>query len=144
MAKRIRRRKGLKAALEAALATPQPTTFVRGRTGGKFICLMARVQAGLPLSILDRDIILRVLRKEWLTTKEHAAFLRLAKLKSIEVTEELAKRSILACPWPRDPDPEHQYIITRLDRARWVRKFHGFPTSKALKQFKKRERKNRR
>jgi hypothetical protein len=144
VAKRVRHRKGLKGALEAALATPQPTTFVRGPTGGKFICLMARVQAGLPLSARDRDIILGALRKQWLTTKEHAAFLRLAKLKNIEAAEELAKHIVEPRRDLKDSplDPTAEYVKnTPSGRARWVREILGFRTKGALKAFKKRERK---
>jgi hypothetical protein len=98
----------------------EPTTFVRGRTGG----IIAKVQADLPLSALDRDIIIEVLRKHWLTKKEHAAFLRQAKLRAIENLKGLAK----------EPAVRH------LD----VPAVHGFPTPEALQQFVKRERRRRR
>jgi hypothetical protein len=107
----------------------EPTTFVRGRAGGKFIYLMAKVQAGLPLSVLDRDIILGALRKQWLTAKEHAAFLRKAELSQIETTRELLKYAKKKSP----DDPEE-----------WIRNMTGRRSVKAVKQFEKRERKARR
>src|SRR5215469_8351483 len=98
---------------------------------------MAKVQAGLPLSVLDRDIILEVLRKAWLTPKEHRAFLRLAKLKQIEVAEELAQHTV--------------NLKTVPDRAQWVRSVYGalegktksLPSKGALKEFKARMRNKR-
>jgi hypothetical protein len=87
---------------------------------------MAKLQADLPLSPLDRDIILRTVREKWLTTKEHAAFLRLAKLKSIEAAEELAKHT--------------KNLLTPPKRAQWVRGVHRIPTKGAMKEFKARMR----
>jgi len=89
----VKRYRTIKDALDPARPIPEPTTFVGGRRGGKFVYLIAKVQAGLPLSALDRDLILEVLRKQWLTKKEHDAFLRWAKLKHIEASEELAKHA---------------------------------------------------
>jgi len=81
----------------------------------------------LPLSVLDRDIILQVLRKAWLTPKEHAAFLRQAELRQIDSAKALLK-----------------YAKTVNDPAAWFRLITGRKSIKAVKQFEKRERKNRR
>jgi hypothetical protein len=122
--KRIRR---LEEAFDPARTPPMPTTFVRGPTAGKFIYLMAKVQAGLPLFVLDRDIILEALRKQWLTKKEHAEFLQQAKLKHIEISRKVAKQAV-------------QFG----QREWWVEEVHDFPTPGALKAFVKRRRKHRR
>src|SRR5262249_47884080 len=106
--------------------TGEPTTFEGGPTGGKFLYLIAKIQADLPLSVLDRDIILETVRKQWLTTKEHAAFLRLAQLKHVETSEELAKST--------------KNLLTPSQRARWVRGVHGIRTKGAMKEFKARTR----
>jgi hypothetical protein len=101
--------------------------MVNGPTSGKFLYIIAKVQAGLPLAILDRDIILEALRKQWLTKKERSAFLRQAKLRHIEVSREIAKRGV-----------QHGR------REEWVQKIHEFDTPEALDQFVKRERRHRR
>jgi hypothetical protein len=94
----------------------------------KFLYIIAKLQAGLPLSALERDIVLRAVREQWLTKKEHAAFLRQAELKQIEATRRVAKRA----------------KNLKGKREGWVRKMHDFPTPEAMKQFIKRERKHRR
>jgi hypothetical protein len=123
----VKRYRSLEEAFDPARTPPKPTTSERGPTAGKFIYLMAKVQAGLPLSVLDRDIILEALRKQWLTKREYAAFLRQAKLKHIEIARKVAKQAVQLG-----------------QREQWVEETHGFPTPRALKQFVKRERKHRR
>jgi hypothetical protein len=108
MVKRIR---SIEEMLDPTRPIAQPTTFVGGPMCGKFIYIMAKVQAGLPLSALDRDIILEVLRRQWLTKKEHSAFLRQAKRRHIETSRDLAKHGV-------------RYG----DRERWVQTIHEFDT----------------
>jgi hypothetical protein len=124
MAKRVR---SIKEAPDPTRPLAESTTFEHGPKGGKFLYIIAKVQAGLPLSALDRDITLRVLRKQWLTTKEHAAFLRAAELRQIDVAKELLERAEKAN-----------------DSDEWLCGVTGRKTIEAVKQFEKRERKHRR
>ena len=96
-------------------------------TGGRFLWIIAKVQAGLPLSIGERDLVSDTLRRQWFTAQEYNAYLRAVKLKHIEAGRLLAKHAV-----------EHGR------REEWVRKVHGFPTPEALKEFVKRERRRRR
>ena len=119
--------RSIKEMLDPTRPIAEPTTFRHGPKGGKFLYIIAKVQAGLPLSVLDRDIILQALRKQWLTTKEHAAFLRAAELRQIDDARESLK---------------HAKVINDADE--WVRGVTGRKNIKAVKQFEKRERKHRR
>jgi hypothetical protein len=116
----------------------EPTTFIGGqpldptryqfaKVCGEYLFIIAKVQAGLPLSIFERDFVADVLRQKFLKPKEYAAYRRAMKLKHIETAEELAKRT--------------ENLTNVQLRARWVRKVHGFSTKGAIKEFKRRERK---
>lgn len=143
----VKRYRSIKEALNPAQPIPEPTTFVGGRKGGEYLFLIAKVQAGLPLSISERDFVADVLRQKWLKPKEYAAYRRTVKLKHIEVARKLAATSWFDVPdaWSKPADDAKQkQSVRRGDRERWVQETHEFPTPGALKQFVKRERKRRR
>ena len=111
----------------------------RARTCGSFLYIIAKVQADLPLSADDRDFILGVLRRYCLTPKEHAAFLRAAKQRYIEIAKKLAKTVVY-----RGEQERPATFVARGKQEQWVQEIHRFPTRAALRQFVKRERKHRR
>jgi hypothetical protein len=143
----VKRIRSIEEMLDPTRPIAQPTTFVGGRRGGEYLFIIAKVQAGLPLSIFERDFVADVLRQKWLKKKEYAAYRRTVKLKHIEVARKLAAISWFDVPdvWSKPAkDAKQKRSVRRGDRERWVREIHEFPTSAALKQFVKRERKHRR
>jgi hypothetical protein len=125
----MKRYKSIEEALDPTRPIKEVPTFIRGKTGGKYLCIIYRVQVGLPLSTSERDFVSDALRRYFLTAKEYNAYRRIVKLKQIEITRKLA---------------EYGGFSNRKDRAQWVRDMHGYSSPAALKQFVRRERKHRR
>jgi hypothetical protein len=117
----------------------RPTTSESGPRCGAFLYLIAKVQADLPLSIQDRDIILEVLRRHFLGPKDYAAFLRQVKLRHIETGKKLISKKHL-----HSGDDKPKPAVPIGQQELWLQEAHGFPTQQAFRQFKKRERKRRR
>jgi hypothetical protein len=144
MVKRIRR---IEEMLDPTRPIAEPTTSIDGPTCGEWLFIVAKVQAGLPLSIAERDFVADVLREKWLKPKEYAAYRRTVKLKHIEVARKLVATSWLDAPdaWSKPADnAKKKQSVRRGDRERWVQETHGFPSQRALEEFVKRERKHRR
>ena len=135
----VKRYNRVEDALDPARPLAEPTTSWRGPTGGQFLYIIAKVQANLPLSADDRDFILGVLRKFCLTPKEHAAFLRAAKQRQIEIAKKLAKTVVY-----RGEQERPATFVARGKQEQWVQEIHRFSTRAALREFVKRERKKRR
>ena len=104
-----------------------------------YLHLIAKVQADLPLSIRDRDIILDVLRRSLLGPKDYAAFLRQVKLRHIETGKKLISKKHL-----HSGDDKPKPAVPYGQQELWLQGVHGFPSRGALRQFIKRERKRRR
>jgi hypothetical protein len=88
--------------------------------------IIRKLQKGVPLSALERDRVIRALRRAWFAPKEFAAFLRQAELTQIAHARELLKHAKKIRP--DDPDE-------------WIRDMTGRKSVEAVKQFEKRERK---
>jgi hypothetical protein len=136
MVKRIR---SIEEMLDPTRPIRWPTTFESGPRCGTFLHLIAKVQADLPLSIADRDIILAVLRRNFLGPKDYARLLRQVRLRHIETGKKLISRKHL-----HSGDDKPKPAVPFGQQEEWLQKAHGFPSQAALRQFKKRERKRRR
>jgi hypothetical protein len=96
----------------------EPTTFESDERCGKFLYLIAKVQANLPLTVLDRDIILRALREQWLTNDEHKAFMARGELADYETAKEFARR-----------------VAPRGQRQQWVQDLYGKSKATLIRYF---------
>jgi hypothetical protein len=116
-----------------------PTVSESGARCGTHLYLIAKVQADLPLSVRDRDIILAVLRRNFLGAKDYAAFLRQVKLRHIETGKKLISKKHL-----HSGDDKPKPAVPYGQQELWLQVAHGFTSRGAFRQFKKRERKGKR
>jgi hypothetical protein len=89
-----------------------------GKTCGKYLHLIAKVQADLPLSPLDRDIILEALRRYCLTRREWKAFLAQAEAAQYEAAKKIA-----------------ELVEPRGKSHRWLRRLYGGKKTEALVRY---------
>jgi hypothetical protein len=73
-----------------ALSRPAP---IAGKTCGKHLYVIAKVEAGLPLSIAERDFVAGVLRRELLTKNELKAYRRWRELQRYEAAQRIAEQA---------------------------------------------------
>jgi hypothetical protein len=94
-----------------------PTRPTDGPRCGEWLYIVAKVQAGLPLSIVERDLAADALRQRWLTRKEYTAYQRWRELEHYEATKRLA-----------------HYGVPRGQREDWVQSLYG-KSKEALKRY---------
>jgi hypothetical protein len=73
-----------------AVARPAP---INGETCGKWLYVIAKVEAGLPLSIAERDLVADLLREEFLTKSELKEYRRWRELQRYEAAQRIAERA---------------------------------------------------
>jgi hypothetical protein len=88
-----------------------------GKRCGDWLYIIAKVQIGLPLSIIERDLVLDALRRQWLTPKEWKAYRRQLELQQYEDAKKIA-----------------QYGVPYGQREEWVQRLYG-KSKKALTQY---------
>jgi hypothetical protein len=130
-----------------------PTSFVGDKKCGKFLYIIAKLEAGFPLSVSDRDIILETVRKEWMATKEYSAWRRQRELHQIEAIEKIAEQIEATKTAPLSREQERKLSRNQQQERKLLKKAHldadevnrqiTGRTEAGLKQFVKRERKKR-
>jgi len=85
-----------------------PTRPSDGPRCGEWLYIIAKVQAGMPLSFFERDMVVDALRQKWLTPKEWKAYRRQQELRQYEATKKLAHHGV---PYGR--------------REEWVQRLYG-------------------
>ena len=93
-------------------------TTVDGETCGKWLYVIAKIEAGLPLSSVERDLVADVLREELLTKQEMKDYRRWRELQHYEATKRLA-----------------EYAIPRGKRAAWIQSLYGKSKQTLLQYF---------
>jgi hypothetical protein len=73
---------------------PQLPTSDAGPRCGKWLFIIAKVQAGLPLSITERDFVADVLRENLLSRKHWRAYKRWKELRHYEQVRKMAPYAV--------------------------------------------------
>jgi len=73
---------------------PQLPTSDAGPRCGKWLFVIAKVQAGLPLSVTERDFVTDVLRENLLSRKHWRDYKRWKKLRLYEQVRDLAPYAV--------------------------------------------------
>jgi hypothetical protein len=115
-------------------------THVEGPTCGRdnHLYIIAKVQAGLPLSIAERDLVAETLRHRWLTPKEWRLYRAWSEVRLYEQAQGIAdpssKLKSLADPdsklRPEAPDAG----VPHGQREKWMQDVYG-KNEDALKGF---------